>query len=332
MHAIPASPPSAPNSPSTPASPHDAVDVLHAEAAHTHAPMAATAPTTKATRVARSESTRSSLAEVDPGPRGGNAAGHVKSIGFAVAALALLLPLGCACNSGGALASAVRREPTLEQWALARQRLSALRATVPSDAYVARVAVAIYEPKSGRGFDGRGAVAVLPSRAMRMILVGPGGATAFDAWITTDAWRVSVPAIDLVRRGGAHASAAAGDDLAHAMPIGFFRWWFLAPLDGQLLIADVGATEERFVLRSGGAVVDLGAHIGRAGLALEALRHAPANEERIAWSGTFAPRAGDHGVYVESSGLRVTVRVESVANEAPPRESFLDPDGEGGVK
>ena len=251
----------------------------------------------------------------------------MKSIPFVISALLPLAPLGCA-HAGAARAA--REEPTLEQWMRSRARLRSLREAVARRAYVARVAVAIYEPRSRRGFDGRGAVAVDPSRAMRMILVGPGGATALDAWVTQDSWRVSVPALGLVRRGG--GSAEASDEVARGMPIGFFRWWFLAPLEGQLLAADVAPVADWFLLKSSGAIVDVRARDDDGALEIDAIRSEHAREERIAWSGGLAPRAGDHGVYVESSGLRVTVRVESVADEAPPEESFIDPDGAGGVK
>ena len=350
MHAIPASPPSAPKSPSTPASPHEAAEGAHAEEAAASRDAINNATRARAhardrecgeantpaslddERLARRKSARGlAPAEVDPRTRGGNAARQVKSTALVIAALLALAPLGCAHADG---APTARVEPTLEQWTRSRVRLRSLRATAPRGAYVARVAVAIYDPRSGRGFDGRGAVAVDPSRAMRMILVGPGGATALDAWVTSDRWRVSVPALELVRRGGGGADAEASDEVARGIPIGFFRWWFLAPLEGQLLAADLAPFTDWFLLKTGGAIVDLRARAdgGALGLRLDATRRENAREERIAWSGGLAPRAGDHGVYVESSGLRVAVRVESVADEGPPQESFVDPDGAGGVK
>ncbi len=87
------------------------------------------------------------------------------------------------------------------------------------------------DPHTGKVFQARGAVAVDPRHALRMILIGPGGVTALDAWITDERFRFVVPPISLERRGGGDAESARG------LPIGFFRWWMLHPLDGRLLAA-----------------------------------------------------------------------------------------------
>ena len=92
--------------------------------------------------------------------------------------------------------------PTEAEWLAARQRLAELRATEPTKPFGAVVRVALREPHTGKTFAARGAIAVDPHRALRMVLVGPGGATALDVWATADHWRFEVPAAGLLRRGG----------------------------------------------------------------------------------------------------------------------------------
>ena len=95
-------------------------------------------------------------------------------------ALALTAALGCTQGAPP------KPPPTQAQWTVARDRLAALRQTVPHTPYVQEVSISFREPGTGKVFDGRGAIAVDPAHAMRMILVGPGGATALDAWVTND--------------------------------------------------------------------------------------------------------------------------------------------------
>ena len=72
-----------------------------------------------------------------------------------------------------------------------------------------------------------------------MILVGPGGTTALDVWVTKDRFRFAVPAIKLEKRGGVDPAEAKG------LPIGMLRWWFLSPLAGRLLARALDAGRER---------------------------------------------------------------------------------------
>jgi len=93
------------------------------------------------------------------------------------------------------------------------------------------------EPRSGRVIRGRGGLAVVPGRALRMILVGVAGVTMLDAWVTPARWRVAVPMLGVLRRGGA-------DDPAD-LPIGFLRWWFFTPLEGRLFAATFDRVRSR---------------------------------------------------------------------------------------
>jgi hypothetical protein len=164
-----------------------------------------------------------------------------------------------------------------------------------------------------------------------MILLGPGGATALDAWVTLDAYRFEVPAIGLIHRGGARADSG--------LPVEFFRWWFLAPFDGRLLASFGGsALAERgirlcdgrlFLLRSGGSTVTLcdTSPVPAGPLRIQASRRGGGALDRLSFRGRADPHAGDRAVYEEvRSGVRVEVDVESSNADPPDPLAFRDPD------
>ena len=107
---------------------------------------------------------------------------------------------------------------TQYEWSIALDRLARLRRGRPDKPYVERIRLAIGDPRTGRQYQARGAVAVSPGVAARMILLGPGGTTALDVWVTKERFRFSVPALALEKRGGTEPAAAKG------LPIGMLRW------------------------------------------------------------------------------------------------------------
>jgi hypothetical protein len=249
---------------------------------------------------------------------------------------ALLLPiLGC-----GSATSASARSPyeiiakgnapdvatsvpdvTQYEWTIARDRLARLRRGQPDHPYVERVRLSINDPRTGRQYQARGAVAVSPGRAARMILVGPGGTTALDVWVTKDRFRFAVPAIKLEKRGGTDPAEARG------LPIGMLRWWFLSPLNGRLLLARSSQAESAWILKDGRATVT----VRTDGRRFVALRREGETLEGIEWlSRGLVPQAGEHGRYVEGRfGLRVEVVVEEVLTTEPDPDAFSDPDEPG---
>ncbi len=231
-----------------------------------------------------------------------------------------------AASTACSMTPGVRPMPTQHEWDVARAWLSDLRAGEPAQPFGAVVQVTLREPHSGRTFSARGAVAIDPHRAFRMILVGPGGATALDVWGTRDAWRFEVPAAHVLRHGGRE------DD--PSLPIGFFRWWFLAPLSGRLLtsVADASPDRQRFILRDGVATVDLTDVRGPRGHAVTAARLVEGREaavDRVDFQGAsfaVALASGDRATYDEDpSGVHVEVLVESPTG-APDPAAFADPD------
>jgi hypothetical protein len=224
-------------------------------------------------------------------------------------------------------------------WQAARARLGELRATLPTRPYGVVVRVSLREPSSGRLFEARGALAVDPARALRMILIGPGGGTAVDAWVTSDAYRFEVPPIGLLRRGG--VSAEAG------LPVGFFREWFLLPLAGRLLatskegdsIDDVSCAGRWFILRHGEGTTTLCDRDGEASpakdrerrLDLFAVRRTTSSVEELSFRGhSLTPSPGDRAEYDDRrSRVRATVEVESLDESPPEPVAFLDPDHGG---
>jgi hypothetical protein len=194
---------------------------------------------------------------------------------------------------------------------------------VPRTPYLVNLGTTLRDPRSGRTFDGRGAMAVAPGRAVRMILVGAAGATILDAWVTPTRWRIAVPPVDYVRRGGAEDP--------EGLPVGFLRWWFFSPFEGMLVAASVHSGDALLLLRRGDAVVEL--RLGgcrRGDRRLEAARRRMGRGERVEQCGASPrgePAAGDSVRYVdESSGLRVEIGVESVGAGPADDEAFRDPD------
>jgi hypothetical protein len=204
------------------------------------------------------------------------------------------------------------------EWSVSRDRLAAIRDAEPKRPYSERVRVTIRDPRSGRTFEGRGGVAVSPGRAVRMMLLGPGGTTALDVWVTPERFRFIVPAIHFERRGGADPADARG------LPIGMLRWWFLAPLSGRLLLARSTASESAFLLRDGRATIAARTD----GRSFVAVRRDGEQIEGIEWLGRgLAPSPGARARYVDGTyGLRVDVVVEDVSKAEPEPGAFLDPD------
>jgi hypothetical protein len=235
--------------------------------------------------------------------------------------------LGLACSPPNL--SSLPSSTTQADWQEARARLAVLRAGLPDRPYGVIVRVSLREPKSRQTFVARGALAVDPRRALRMILVGPGGATALDAWVTPEAYRFEVPTIGVLRRGG--VSAEPG------LPVSFFRWWFLTPLEGRLLASFVPGAPKKgsrsFILRRGAATVIVEDAQVSTGLEIVATQRRPGAFERLSFRGQeLAPHAGDRAEYEEAeTGVRADVLVESVDPDAPESIAFRDPD-HGGVR
>jgi len=167
-----------------------------------------------------------------------------------------------------------------------------------------------------------------------MILLGPSGATALDAWVTPDAYRFEVPPIGLLDRGG--------ESPDRALPVGFFRWWFLAPVDGRLLASYSGATLRLpdlpachgrwFVLRRAASTVTLCDEERAPGtLGVLATERTGSALQKLSFRGqSLVPHAGDTARYEDArSGVRAAVEVESLDASPPDPIAFVDPDHGG---
>jgi hypothetical protein len=206
------------------------------------------------------------------------------------------------------------------------QRLDEARGARSRVAWRGVVMVRMREPRSGKVIDGRGAIAVLSDR-VRIVLLGAAGLTMFDAWVTPERWRVAVPPADVLRRGGA-------DDPAD-LPIGFLRWWFFRPLQGDVFAARTTARGPLWLLRDRGATVELSSEpCPQGGEMLQAVRRAGKQEEEVReCRAGGAPRTGDSVRYRDrTSGLEVDLVVESVSEGAPDPGALADPDTEGPLR
>lgn len=227
----------------------------------------------------------------------------------------LLLLTGCVQTSPFA------RLPHVSQrdWDRGRAVLASARAELPKDPYTLVVSVEMREPRTGRTFSARGGLAVSPGKHVRLQLLGPGGATALDAWLSRERFRFDVPAADVHRRGRVDGPEAEG------LPVGFFRFWFLTQLEGRLLFAKSTREGTYLVLRDGSATVEM--FRARRGGHVEAERTLGGRVEELsvdAWGPT--PQAGDRAVYrAGRGGLTARVSIESVGDEAPDPAAFEEP-------
>ena len=156
------------------------------------------------------------------------------------AAVCLALSLVFACSAG----APARRPPRLERaeltdaGAIRRDALPAWT-RVPHTELRQTLTIAIRDGISGRGFEGRGVVVVRPGRALRMILLGPGGTTAMDVWMREGRWRVAIPPLDRVVRGDARTPP----EKMRGLPIGLLSRWLVAPFGGAVVAAHAGRVE-----------------------------------------------------------------------------------------
>jgi hypothetical protein len=210
---------------------------------------------------------------------------------------------------------------TSATWPRLQAVLASKRRAIATAPWSARVAVTMREPRTGHVVDGRGAIAVAPGRAVRMILVGGAGATVLDAWVTPDKWRVAVPPLALVRRGGS--------DEPSDLPVGFLRWWFFRPLEGTVFAAGATPAAEMWLLRDGDAVVELREARCDRGTLTTSTRRVGARTERIDECRAGASRSANDRVSYEdeATGLVVRIVLEEVARDPPSEEAFANPDG-----
>lgn len=251
-------------------------------------------------------------------------------IGAAVRASALGVAIASmsACAGAGADREMARAAPTIEGWREGLAKLGEIRAAAASPR-TQRIALRLREPVTGRTLEARGAVAIAPPDALRMILLGPGGTTAVDLWIARDRYRFAVPAIDLLKRGDASTPRSA----RRGLPVDFLRWWLLRPAHGSLLWTARDGDARRLVLRDGDAIVDL---LVSAGGRIQARRASwspdgEASPRRLVDEETaVADRAGCAPVryHQSSTGLDVTVTCEGEDVSPPNPRAFVDPDAE----
>lgn len=241
-------------------------------------------------------------------------------VGLRVPGVGLLLCVSC---SGPP--RPVWSHPDVTDWPALKERLAQERDARPRDPWAAVVGVTMREPRSGHVVDGRGAIAVAPGRAVRVVLVGGAGLTLLDAWVARDNWRIAVPPIQSVRRGG--ASDDPGD-----LPVAFLRWWFFTPLDGTLFAGTRTASGTLWLLHAGDAVIELVRGLGPGADLLTATRRAHGRSEVVRESRAAILHAGDWVEYKdEGSGLGIRLVVQAVADRPPDEDAFRDPDAQGGT-
>jgi hypothetical protein len=146
-------------------------------------------------------------------------------------------------------------------------------------------------------------------------------------WLTPQKWLFNVPAAEFKRRGGVDPGGMEG------LPVGFFRWWFLDPFDGRLLVAWEKGGKRTFLLRKGDGTIRLEESKEGKREHVTATRREGASTEAIEWTGrALLPHAGDRAKYVQdATGLRVEIVIESVSSDEPDPAAFSDPEDMGVV-
>ena len=217
--------------------------------------------------------------------------------------------------------------PTLAEWRHARARLAELDRQSAGDPRTLKIALKLREPYSGRLMEARGAVAIAPPDALRMVLLGPGGTTALDLWASGKRYRFAVPALDLLRRGDASTPRSA----TRGLPVDFLRWWLLRPFAGTLLWYARESDADRFVLRDDHAIIDL--RVGDAGPVtaqrttfLSALPGEPPAVVDVETVATAGLGCGVVRYRQASTHLDIVVTCEGLAPRAPNPRAFVDPD------
>jgi hypothetical protein len=227
-----------------------------------------------------------------------------------------LLACGCATTESQSRSAVVLS--TQDDWRAARRELEALRSSVPTEPRLETVRVSFRGPVMS--FQGRGAIAVAPGRALRMVLLGPAGRTALDVWATASAYRVAVPELGLVERGGVEAP--------RHLPIALFREWFLAPLGGRLLAAGSSDKGRVYVVRGRTQTIV----VSREGANLSLSKHGAGSHESVSWSlrsekdTHVLPAVGSRVVFRKpEAGIEVSVEIEEIGTEPPAAEAFDEP-------
>jgi hypothetical protein len=198
-------------------------------------------------------------------------------------------------------------------WTAGRMKLRALRADLaPNKPYKMALSFDMHEPVA---MSARGAVAVRPSQALRMILLGPGGTTAFDLWMCGDAFKISIPAIGLEQRGDVSTSV----EDKRGLPVGFLRWWLLQPLSGRLINYErqQRGGDYRFDLMNDGVMTKVIAPYGGGWPMLLERSH-----ETMSVMGPGCAEAS----YTGDGVITLNVSCESLEEGPPPAKAFNDPD------
>jgi hypothetical protein len=229
---------------------------------------------------------------------------------------AALAALGIGLGCGAAPeATTPNGAPDLAAWAEAKDAVAKLREP-DGGARTRTIKLTLSAPYLPTEVSARGAVATRPGE-LRMVLLGPGGATAMDVWSSGSRYRLAIPATGKILTDETRSSD-------RGLPVEFLRWWLTDPLGGDVLAARRGPDGLGFLLRREDAVIDVRLELsGR----LFAIRTDTATRAR---ERVIADRLGCGRVeyFVEATRLKAVVECESERPDAKP-EAFVRPCEEG---
>lgn len=206
---------------------------------------------------------------------------------------------------------------TSEELRDARGRLERLRGERSGEPYSREVTAEIASGAGARPFSlrARGAIAVSPGRAARLVLVGAGGVSVFDAWVTPTAYRVK--AGERVFRVP-NRSVASERTVSVEVPVALLREAFVRPLAGNVVFAcrgepwTIGVRDDGRVSRI--TAIDRGLRLATGSASLTIVR--AGDEERAE--------------YVDPTAkVRVVVTSGPRSAESPDPEAFEEPERGG---
>lgn len=224
-------------------------------------------------------------------------------------------------NAASLAVGAGLRPGSSEDLRIATRALDALRATAPRRAYARQVRARVALGPRGTT-EAQGALAVRPGEAVRLVLVGPAGATALDLWARGRTFSLALPA------AGRHLAGSLddpGDDAART-PVRALVTALTDPLAGRVTFVGRRA--------SGAHVVGL---TGPGGVVLvepsaDALTLAwPARGEGLVLTPPTlaAPEGGRARFVAPRERVEVDVTIVGVVEDPPDDEVFAAPPSVG---
>jgi hypothetical protein len=241
------------------------------------------------------------------------------ALGLAACAAMALAGLA-ACATPQAFQSRSASAPVdARSWRRARATLEDLRARWAPAPGTLPIRASVAGGPGSWTIDGRGAMALMPPRALRLVVAGGSGTTVLDLWVRGERFRLASPPAGVLVRGATTADVRQ----LRTIPVELLSWWILRPFSGRLLAAGRNAEEPTFVLREARSSARLTLEPG-GGVRIE--RHGRGRDEQLLIRG---PGCSEAHYRDQARGIIVRVACDAAAARVlgpPSPRAFEDPD------